>query len=66
MTFEYKMEEPSITESLEELRDLLVILEENHKVESAKDSPNSDYIEDLETQITAKRTQYEALGGTYD
>ena len=66
MTFEYKMEEPNITESLEELQNLLVVLEENHKVESAKDSPNYDYIEDLETQITAKRTQYEALGGTYD
>ena len=66
MTFEYKMEEPNITESLEELQNLLVVLEENHKVESAKDESNQDYISDLETQIEAKRTEYEALGGTYD
>lgn len=66
MTFEYKMEEPNITESLEELQNLLIVLEENHKVESAKDESNQDYISDLETQIAAKRTEYEALGGTYD
>ena len=66
MTFEYKMEELDITETLEELKDLLMILEENHKVESAKDDPNTSYITDLETQITAKRTEYESLGGTYD
>ena len=66
MTFEYKMTEPDITETLEELKDLLTILEENHKVESAKDDPNTGYITDLETQITAKRTEYESLGGTYD
>ena len=66
MTFEYKMEEPNITESLEELQNLLIVLEENHKVESAKDESNQDYISDLETQIAAKRTEYESLGGTYD
>ena len=66
MTFEYKMEEPSITETLEELKDLLVVLEENHKVESAKDEPDQDYVSDLEARITAKRTEYENLGGTYD
>ena len=66
MTFEYKMTEPDITETLEELKDLLTILEENHKVESAKDDPNKGYVTDLETQITAKRTEYESLGGTYD
>ena len=66
MTFEYKMEEPNITESLEELQNLLIVLEDNHKVESAKDESNQDYISDLETQIAAKRTEYEALGGTYD
>ena len=61
MTFEYKMEEPNITESLEELQNLLIVLEENHKVESAKDESNQDYISDLETQIAAKELSMKLL-----
>lgn len=67
MTFEYKMTEPdNISESLDDIEGILYFLEENHKVELAKDEPNQDYISDLETQIAAKRTEYEALGGTFD
>ena len=36
MTFEYKMEEPNITESLEELQNYIKVLEENHKVNQQK------------------------------
>lgn len=67
MTFEYKMTEPdNISESLDDIEGILYFLEENHKVELAKDEPNQDYISDLETQIAAKRTEYESLGGTFD
>ena len=66
MTFEYKMTQPDAEQDVEELKSVLTVLEENHKIELAKETPNDDVVADLEAKITAKRTEYEALGGTYD
>ena len=68
MTFEYKytIETKSTEEQIAELVDYMKALEEVHRNESAKDSPDAEKLTKLETEITAKRTEYENLGGTFD
>ena len=41
-------------------------LEEVHRAESSKESSDTDKLTQLETELTAKRTEYENLGGTFD
>ena len=67
MTFEYKYDAKTVSdeEKLEELKDYMKALEEVHRSESSKDSPDADKLTKLETEITARRTEYEDLGGTY-
>ena len=67
MAIEYKfIADKTDEQKIFELKEYLTILENTHQAESDKDSPNSETIDNLETEITAKRTEYEALGGTYD
>ena len=66
MTFEYKMTQPDAEQDVEELKSVLTLLEENHKIELAKETPNDDVVADIESKIINIRTQYESLGGTYD
>ncbi len=67
MAFEYKYDAKTVSdeEKLEELKDYMKALEEVHRSESSKDSPDADKLTKLETEITARRTEYEDLGGTY-
>jgi hypothetical protein len=68
MTIEYKFveEEKTDEQKILELKEYLMALEEVHKIESDKDTPDTDRITSLETEINSKRTEYESLGGTYD
>jgi hypothetical protein len=68
MTFEYKYDAntQSDEEKLEELKDYMKALEEVHRAESSKESSDTDKLTQLETELTAKRTEYENLGGTFD
>lgn len=66
MTFEYKMTQPDAEQDVEELKSVLILLEENHKIELAKETPNDAVVADIESKIINIRTQYESLGGTYD
>ncbi len=68
MTFEYKYDAvtPSNEEKLEELKDYMKALEEVHRAESSKESSDTDKLTQLETELIAKRTEYENLGGTFD
>jgi len=68
MTFEYKYSAVTKTndEKKAELEEYMKALEQTHRDESAKDSPNSDFLTNLETELTAKRTEYENLGGSFD
>ena len=68
MAFEHKYDAKTVSdeEKLEELKDYMKALEEVHRSESLKDSPDADRLTKLETEITAKRTEYEDLGGSYD
>ena len=68
MAIEYKFaeEEKTDEQKIGELKEYLMALEESHKIESDKDTPDTDRVTDLETEITTKRSEYEALGGTYD
>ena len=40
-------------------------LEEVHRKQSAEETPDAEIIANLETEIEAKRTEFEGLGGTY-
>ena len=68
MVFEYKFDAKTLSdeEKLEELEELLKALEEVHRKHSAEDTPDADVIANLETEITARRTEFEGLGGTYE
>jgi hypothetical protein len=68
MTFEYKYSAVSKTddERLQELEEYLKALEEVHRKQSAEETPDADIIANLETEIEAKRTEFEGLGGTYE
>lgn len=66
MTFEYKMVQSEEEQDIEELKTVLTLLEENHKIELAKETPNEVVISTYETKIVNLRAQYEALGGTYE
>ena len=68
MSFEYKYEEKTVTneEKLKELEDYLRALEEVHRKQSAEETPDAEIISNLETEIEAKRTEFESLGGTFD
>ena len=68
MVFEYKYEAKTVTdeEKLMELEDYLKALEEVHRKQSAEETPDADIIANLETEIEAKRTEFEGLGGTYE
>ena len=68
MAIEYKFaeEEKTDEQKIGELKEYLMALEEVHKTESDRETPNTDRISTLETEINTKRTEYEALGGTYD
>ena len=68
MVFEYKFDAKTLTdeEKLEELEELLKALEEVHRKHSAEDTPDAERIATLETEIEAKRTEFEGLGGTYE
>ena len=68
MVFEYKYSAVTKTdeERLEELEDYLKALEEVHRKQSAEETPDADIIANLETEIEAKRTEFEGLGGTYE
>ena len=67
MAFEYKYDEKTVTdeEKLQELEDYLRALEEVHRKQSAEETPDAEIIANLETEIEAKRTELEGLGGTY-
>ena len=67
MAFEYKYDEKTVTdeEKLQELEDYLKALEEVHRKQSAEETPDAEIIANLETEIEAKRTEFEGLGGTY-
>jgi len=67
MAIEYKFaeEEKTDEQKILELKDYLIALEEAHRTESTKDTPDTARIENLETEIILKRTAYEELGGTY-
>ena len=49
-----------------DLQSQIEYLEEKHKTESDKETTNDDLISSIETLISDKKTDYEALGGTYD
>jgi len=68
MVFEYKYEAKTVTdeEKLEELKDYLKALEEVHRIHSSEETPDAERIATLETEIEAKRTEFEGLGGTYE
>jgi uncharacterized membrane protein (DUF106 family) len=68
MAFEYKYDAKTVSdeEKLEELKDYMKALEEVHRAESSKESSDTDKLTQLETELTAKRTEYENLGGTFD
>jgi|TARA_B100000902_G_scaffold47553_1_gene54773 hypothetical protein len=73
MTHEYKIVDPTVTESTEEKLDKLYIqihaLEKHHLVLDAIESPSeeeTDEIEAIESQLTALIGEYEDLGGNFD
>lgn len=68
MVFEYKYDAKTVTdeEKLEELEDYLKALEEVHRKHSAEETPDAETIANIETEIEAKRTEFEGLGGTYE
>ncbi len=67
MSIEYKfVSDKSDEEKAYDLKTEIQYLEEKHKTESDKETTNDDLITKIETLISDKKTEYEALGGTYD
>tara|TARA_Y100001963_G_scaffold153743_1_gene241144 strand:+ start:2306 stop:2509 length:204 start_codon:yes stop_codon:yes gene_type:complete len=67
MSIEYKfISDKSDEEKVYDLKTEIQYLEEKHKTESDKETTNDDLISSIETLISDKKTEYEALGGTYD
>jgi len=67
MSIEYKfISDKSDEEKIYDLKTEIQYLEEKHKTESDKETTNDDLISSIETLISDKKTEYEALGGTYD
>ena len=67
MTLEYKMISPSsesAEEKLERLTNELISMEEHYKLQDDSGA-SEEKLEALEEQILAKRTEFEAAGGTY-
>jgi len=66
MSIEYKfISNKSNEEKLFDLQSQIEYLEEKHKTESDEETTNDDLISSIETLISDKKTEYEALGGTY-
>ena len=67
MTLEYKMISPSsesAEEKLERLTNELISMEEHYKLQDDSGA-SEEKLAALEEQILAKRTEFEAAGGTY-
>lgn len=67
MTLEYKMISPSSEseeEKLERLTNELISMEEHYKLQD-DNGASEEKLAALEEQILAKRTEFEAAGGTY-
>ena len=73
MTHEYKIVDPTATETneekLEKLYTQINALEKHHVVLDAIESPSEDEtaeIEGIEAQLASLISEYEGLGGTFD
>ena len=67
MALEYKMISPaseSDEEKLQRLTNELISMEEHYKLQDDSGA-SEEKLEALEEQILAKRTEFEAAGGTY-
>ena len=53
-------------QKIERLYNEIKAYEHQHYVFSQEETPDQDVIDDIESELTAKITEYESLGGTFD
>jgi hypothetical protein len=64
--FKFSGKEKSNQQKIIELKSIIEFYEDKYIEETAKEEPSAEQLSLLETNILAKREEYENLGGTYD